>query len=287
MSVERHRVLSIFGTRPEAIKMAPVIAQLGSSPDFESVICVTAQHREMLDQVLGLFGIRPDFDLDLMQPDQSLADLTAAVFRGLDPVMAQVKPEWVLVQGDTTTVMAAALLAFYHRTRLGHVEAGLRTDDKWQPFPEEVNRRITSVVADLHFAPTERARANLLHEGVRPELIVVTGNTVIDALLRVAAQPYDWGAGPLREVPAGRRLITVTAHRRENFGPPLEATFGALRTLAEEFAGDVHLVYPVHRNPNVAEPAHRLLGDVANISLVEPLDYLPMVHLLKRWKSVV
>jgi len=279
---ERRRVLSIFGTRPEAVKMAPVVAELAAAPDFESLICVTAQHREMLDQVLGLFGIRPDFDLDLMQPDQSLADLTAAVIRGLDPILDEVKPDWVLVQGDTTTVMAAALSSFYHRARLGHVEAGLRTDDKWQPFPEEINRRMASVIADLHFAPTELARQNLRREGVRPDRIVVTGNTVIDALLRVADLPYDWGSGPLRQVPPDRRLITVTAHRRENFGSPLEEVFEALRTLAGEFAGDIHLVYPVHRNPNVAEPAHRLLDGVANISLVEPLDYLPMVQLLKR-----
>ena len=279
---QRRRVLSIFGTRPEAVKMAPVVAELAAAPDFESLICVTAQHREMLDQVLGLFAIRPDFDLNLMQPDQSLADLTAAVIRGLDPILDEVKPDWVLVQGDTTTVMAAALSSFYHRARLGHVEAGLRTDDKWQPFPEEINRRMASVIADLHFAPTELARQNLRREGVRPDRIVVTGNTVIDALLRVADLPYDWGSGPLRQVPPDRRLITVTAHRRENFGSPLEEVFEALRTLAGEFAGDIHLVYPVHRNPNVAEPAHRLLDGVANISLVEPLDYLPMVQLLKR-----
>jgi len=282
VSAARRRMLSIFGTRPEAVKMAPVVAELAAAPDFESLICVTAQHREMLDQVLDLFAIRPDFDLDLMQADQSLADLTAAVIHGLDPILNEVKPDWVLVQGDTTTVMAAALSAFYHRARLGHVEAGLRTDDKWQPFPEEINRRVASVVADLHFAPTARARQNLLREGVRPERILVTGNTVIDALLRVAELPYAWDSGPLRQVPLDRRLITVTAHRRENFGAPLEAVFEALRTLAEEFRQDVHLVYPVHRNPNVAEPAYRLLSGVANISLVDPLDYLPMVHLLKR-----
>jgi UDP-N-acetylglucosamine 2-epimerase (non-hydrolysing) len=282
VSAARRRVLSIFGTRPEAVKMAPVVAELAAAPDFEALICVTAQHREMLDQVLGLFAIQPDFDLDLMQPDQSLPDLTAAVMRGLDSILSQVKPDWVLVQGDTTTVMAASLLAYYHHIRLGHVEAGLRTGDKWQPFPEEINRRVASVVADLHFAPTERARQNLLAEGVPPEGILVTGNTVIDALLRVADLPYAWGDGPLRNVPQDRKLITVTAHRRENFGAPLEAIFQALRVLAEEFRDDLHLVYPVHRNPNVLEPAHRLLAGVKNISLIEPLDYLPMVHLLKR-----
>ncbi len=262
--------------------MAPVIEQLSSSPEFDSVVCVTAQHREMLDQVLDLFGIRPDFDLDLMQPDQSLAALTAAAIGGLDPVLDQVRPDWVLLQGDTTTVVAASLLAFYHQTRVGHVEAGLRTDDKWRPFPEEINRRVASVVADLHFAPTPRARDNLLREGVDAGRILVTGNTVIDALLRVVSLPYDWKSGPLRGLPADRRLITVTAHRRENFGAPLEGIFRALQALAEEFAGDVHIVYPVHRNPNVSEPAYRMLGEVPNISLLDPLDYLPMVHLLKR-----
>ena len=176
------RVLSVFGTRPEAVKMAPVVLRLQQTPGIDARVCITAQHREMLDQVLALFDLRPDYDLDLMQPDQSLAGLTAAVFSGLDPVLEQVKPDWVLVQGDTTTVMAAALLAYYHQVRLGHVEAGLRTGDKWRPFPEEINRRVASVVADLHFAPTEWARANLLREGVPAEQVVVTGNPVIDAL---------------------------------------------------------------------------------------------------------
>lgn len=275
------RVLSIFGTRPEAVKMAPVIERLRSTPGIESRVCVTAQHRQMLDQVLNLFGIEPDFDLNLMRPDQALADLTAEVIQSLDPVMTEVKPDWVLLQGDTTTVMAASLVAYYHRARVGHVEAGLRTFDKWRPFPEEINRRVASVVADLHFAPTDQSRRNLLAEGVPDSRIRVTGNPVIDALQQVATRPYDWGSGPLAGIPRDRRLILVTAHRRESFGAPLEAIFGAIRTIAEEREGDVHIVYPVHRNPNVSEPARRWLGTVPNITLLEPLDYQPMVQLMK------
>ncbi len=241
----------------------------------------------MLDQVLDLFGIQTDFDLDLMQPDQSLSELAAAVFSDLDPILTEVKPDWILVQGDTNTVMAAALLAYYHRLRVGHVEAGLRTADKWQPFPEEINRRVASVVADLHFAPTTWARDNLLREGIPPELICVTGNPVIDALKWVIAQPYDLSQGPLAGVPEGMRVILVTAHRRENFGEPMEQIFTALRQIAEHYAGELVIIYPVHLNPNVREPAHRLLGNVPNIRLTAPLDYLPMVHLMRRAQLVL
>ena len=276
------RVLSVFGTRPEAVKMALVVRRLAATPGVDSRLCVTAQHREMLDPALALFGLAPDVDLDLMRPDQPLAELTAALFSGLDPVLERFQPHWVLVQGDTTTAMAAALLAFYRRVRLGHVEAGLRTGDKWQPFPEEINRRVASAVADLHFAPTAWARDNLLREGVPPAQVLLTGNTVIDALQDIAARPCDLAAGPLAGVPEDQRVVLVTAHRRENFGRPLEDIFRALRALAEAYAGQVHLVYPVHMNPNVREPAHRMLGGVANIRLLEPLDYLPMVHLMRR-----
>jgi UDP-N-acetylglucosamine 2-epimerase (non-hydrolysing) len=202
-------------------------------------------------------------------------------------VLERFQPDWVLVQGDTTTVLAAALLAYYRHIRLGHVEAGLRTGDKWQPFPEEVNRRVAGVVADLHFAPTERARANLLNEGVDAQRIVVTGNPVIDALQAIAARPYDLSVGPLARVPFDRRLVLVTAHRRENLGKGLEGIFTALRRLAEHYGDSVRFVYPVHLNPNVQEPARRMLGEVANISLLEPLDYLPMVHLLQRCELVL
>lgn len=274
------RVLSIFGTRPEAVKMAPVIRALARTPGVESLVCVTAQHRQMLDQVLELFEITPNVDLDLMKPDQSLAELTARVFTHLDPVLADLNPDWVLIQGDTTTVVSAALLAYYHRVRVGHVEAGLRTGDKWQPFPEEVNRRVAGVAADLHFAPTEWSRQNLLRENIPAENIVVTGNPVIDALHWVSNKPYDLSS---LDVPASDvRLITVTAHRRENFGRPLENICGALRQLAERYGDQLQIVYPVHLNPHVQEPVHRLLSDLPNIILLDPLDYLPMVHLMKR-----
>ncbi len=282
------KVLSIFGTRPEAIKMAPVVKELEKRPDtFISRVCVTAQHREMLDQVLDLFSIAPDYDLNLMQPDQSLAALTARVLTELDPVIAQERPDWVLVQGDTTTVMAASLVAFYHQIKVGHVEAGLRTCDKWQPFPEEVNRRVAGVVADLHFAPTERAKQNLLREGVDPSTVHVTGNTVIDALRMAAAMDYDVESGPLAGIPWNKRMILVTAHRRENFGRPLESICAALRKIAERYAEDVHIVYPVHLNPNVQSPVYRLLATVPNITLLPPLDYLPLVHLMKRTTLVL
>ena len=273
------RILSIFGTRPEAIKMAPIVRELARTPGVDARVCVTAQHREMLDQVLDLFEITPDVDLDLMQPGQTLANLTARVFMAIDPVLADLQPDWVLVQGDTTTVMAAALATYYRQVKVGHVEAGLRTNDKWQPFPEEINRRVAGVVADLHFAPTERSRQNLLRENVPIEQIVVTGNPVIDALQWVANQDFELS---LRDVPTSdTRLVLVTAHRRESFGAPLEHICAALRDLAEKYL-DVRIVYPVHLNPNVQEPVYRLLGDVPNIILLPPLDYLPLVHVLKR-----
>jgi UDP-N-acetylglucosamine 2-epimerase (non-hydrolysing) len=237
----------------------------------------------MLDQVLELFQIRPDIDLDLMRADQSLAELSAAICTHLDPVLEAEKPDWVLVQGDTTTVAVASLLAYYRRIRVGHVEAGLRTHDKWQPFPEEINRRVASVTADLHFAPTEWARRNLLAEGVPQAAIAVTGNPVIDALQVVADQPPPPQVKELLKklgIDRGRRLVLVTAHRRENFGAPLEHICAALKELAGR--GDLELVYPVHLNPNVQEPVYRLLGAVPHITLLPPLDYLPLVQVLKR-----
>jgi len=263
--------------------MAPVVRELSQTTEVESLVCVTAQHREMLDQVLDLFGIFPDIDLDLMQPDQSLAEVTAAVFTSLDPVLRDLKPDWVLVQGDTTTVMATALLAYYHQLKVGHVEAGLRTGDKYQPFPEEINRRIAGVITDLHFAPTDLSRQNLLDENVLPERIVVTGNPVIDALQWVAQQPFDLSS---LNIPALKnpevRFVLVTAHRRENFGEPLENICGALSHLAEIYRQDAHFIYPVHLNPNVKEPVYSLLDGIPNVSLLPPMDYLPFVHLLKR-----
>jgi UDP-N-acetylglucosamine 2-epimerase (non-hydrolysing) len=276
------KVLSIFGTRPEAVKMAPLVKELAHTPGIDSMVCVTAQHRQMLDQVLDLFGIIPEIDLDLMQPGQSLAGITARVLTHLDPVLAYINPDWVLIQGDTTTVMAAALLAYYHQIRVGHVEAGLRTGDKYQPFPEEVNRRVAGVVADLHFAPTEHSRQNLLRENVPAERILVTGNQAIDALYWVVQQPFDFSSLNLRLPSPPPRLVLVTAHRRENFGQPLEDICCAIKTLSAHYRKDVRFVYPVHLNPNVQQTVNRLLADDPNITLLPPLDYLPMVNIMKR-----
>ena len=289
------KVLSIFGTRPEAVKMAPVVLRLAQTPGIASQVCVTAQHRQMLDQVLSAFNIVPDIDLNLMQPSQTLAQLTAAIFTHLDPVLREVKPDWILVQGDTTTVMAAAMLGFYNRIHVGHVEAGLRTRDRWQPFPEEINRRVAGVVADLHFAPTEHSRQNLLAEGVSPDAIVVTGNPAIDALRHILTLRCPPETEQLLEKigvrsgpnPRGRRLVLVTAHRRENFGQPLEDICAALRDLAGHYPDEIAILYPVHLNPNVRETAERLLSGCANITLTPPQDYLPMSHLIQRAEIVL
>ena len=264
--------------------MAPVIAELGRYPDcIHPVVCVTGQHRQMLDQVLDLYGIVPDYDLDVMQHNQSLSHLTAVLCTSLDGVLAKVRPDWMLAQGDTTTVLAAALVAFYHRVRFGHVEAGLRTGDKLNPFPEEMNRRLADDLADLLFAPTPRSRQALLNEGQPTGKILVTGNTVVDALLAAAAQPYDWATGPLAGLPKHRRLVLVTAHRRESFGAALREICLAVRDLALEFGpAGVHFVYPVHLNPQVREQVSELLSGLPNVSLLEPLDYLSMVNLMKR-----
>ncbi len=286
------KILAIFGTRPEAVKMAPVILQLAATPGIETRVCVTAQHRQMLDQALDLFKIKPDYDLNLMREDQTLAQLSAGIFTHLDPVLADFQPDWVLAQGDTTTVAMTSLLCYYRKIKFGHVEAGLRTHDKWQPFPEEINRRIAGVIADLHFAPTDWSKKNLLREGVDEGLIHVTGNTVIDALQYVAKQDepgevrelmekLGFGGEKQKAQEGGtRRLILVTAHRRENFGKPMEDICKALIQLAKR--GDIEIVYPVHLNPNVQQPVNRLLKDVDHITLLPPMDYLPLVHLMKR-----
>ncbi|HZW34115.1 MAG TPA: UDP-N-acetylglucosamine 2-epimerase (non-hydrolyzing) [Isosphaeraceae bacterium] len=283
------QVLCVIGTRPEAIKMAPVIQELARHPQrVRSVVCATGQHREMLDQVLDLFGIVPDFDLKLMQPDQGLAPLTAALFTGLDRVLGAVQPDWVLAQGDTTTAMVAGLVAYYHRRQFGHVEAGLRTGDKYRPFPEEINRRLADVVADVHFAPTERARRALLGEGIPDGRIHVTGNTVVDAVQMIASRPYDWDSGPMAALPRASRLVLITAHRRESFGGPFQEICLALGDLARAFAAeDVHFVYPVHLNPNVHQPAVESLAGVPNVHLLAPLDYLSLVHLMRRSELIL
>lgn len=268
--------------------MIPVVQALTRRHDaFVVKTCVTAQHREMLDQVLDLFGITPDYDLNVMQAGQTLTELAATIIRGLTPVLEAEKPDWVLVQGDTTTTMAASLTAFYLRIPVGHVEAGLRTYNKQHPFPEEGNRRITGVLADIHFAPTQQAAEHLLAEGVLPETVVVTGNTVIDALYAVASLPYDPAGTPLADVPFdSRRIIAVTAHRRENFGYPMEEICIALRSIADRHP-DVHLVWPVHLNPNVRKPVYRFLGDLPNVTLLSPLEYQPLVWLLKQCSFVI
>jgi UDP-N-acetylglucosamine 2-epimerase (non-hydrolysing) len=287
MATDRLRVLTVFGTRPEAVKLAPVIARLKASDRVEAVTCVTAQHRQMLDQVLDLFEITPEFDLDLMRPDQSLPALTAAVLSGLSPVVAEVDPDWLVVQGDTTSVMAAGLLAYFHHVRLAHVEAGLRTGDKWQPFPEEINRRIAGVIADLHFAPTQRAKENLLGEGIPESIVHVTGNPVIDALQAIVDRPFAFEESSLGALPSDRQVVLITAHRRESFGAPLAAILEAIAQLAQRFADRANFVYPVHLNPNVYAPVHDRLGGIENVRLIEPLDYLPMVHLMKRSRLIL
>lgn len=281
------KILSVFGTRPEAVKMAPIVRLLKQTPGIEARVCVTAQHRQMLDQVLDLFQIKPDYDLDLMRDNQSLAQISASIFTHLDPILADFKPDWVLAVGDTTTVVTTSLLAFYRRIKFGHVEAGLRTHNKWHPFPEEINRRLATVTADLHFAPTEWSQGNLLREGVDEKKILVTGNPVIDALNFVIKQeePKQITALVRQLGLETKRLVLVTAHRRENFGEPLENICRAIREIALRI--DVEIVYPVHLNPNVQEPVNRILNDVPRITLLPPLDYLPLVHLMKHAKLIL
>lgn len=263
--------------------MAPVVKELAKHPnEIVSRVCVTAQHRQMLDQVLNLFNIAPDYDLDVMHESQSPTQVASSVLAKLEPILKADQPDWVLVQGDTTTTAAASLAAFYARSRVGHVEAGLRTHNKYHPFPEEVNRRLTTVVADLHFAPTTRAKQNLLEEGVADKAIRVTGNSVIDALHMVAGLPYTPDHGPLKDIDWNKRLILVTAHRRENFGEPIRQICSALCDIALAYRGDVQVVYPVHLNPSIQRPVHEMLGGVPGVALLAPLDYLPLVYLMKR-----
>lgn len=287
----KKKVMVVFGTRPEAIKMAPLVAALKASPDVETIVAVTAQHRQMLDQVLELFGIVPDEDLDVMQPGQTLAGLTTKILAGMTEVIARHAPDIVLVHGDTTTTFATSLAAFYNRTPIGHVEAGLRTGNLYSPWPEEANRKLTGSLTALHFAPTERSRGNLLAEGVAKDSIHVTGNTVIDALLAVVDKIRD--QPELEQALASRfpfldptkRLVLVTGHRRENFGSGFEQICQALKAIAER--GDTQVVYPVHLNPNVQEPVNRVLAGQASVHLIEPQDYLPFVYLMSRAHLIV
>ena len=273
------RVLVVIGTRPEAIKLAPVIrAARAASIDVQ--VCVTGQHREMLRPILELFDIAPDHDLDLMTPGQTLSRITGAVLEATDRVIEACEPSWVVVQGDTTTALAASLASFYRGVPVAHIEAGLRTDDKRQPFPEEANRRIVDDLADLHFAPTERARSNLLREGRSPTTVSVTGNTGIDALQYALSLDYEMARGPLAGVPRDRRIVLVTAHRRESFGAGILSICHAIERLVRE-VDDIQIVYPVHMNPNVRNTVRERLSDHERITLLPPLDYMSLVHLMR------
>ncbi len=276
------RVMSVFGTRPEAVKMAPLVKELEKHSDIESIVCVTAQHREMLDQVLELFKIKPDYDLDIMKQRQTLTGITSRVLEGLDRVLEEAMPDIVLVHGDTSTSFVAALAAFYKQIKVGHVEAGLRTYNKYEPFPEEMNRKLTGSLADLHFSPTPLAKENLLREAVSDVHIFVTGNTVIDALKTTVEEDYTFSVEQLNDIDyKNRRVITMTAHRRENLGEPLQNICKAVKeiVLANK---DVELVYAVHKNPAVREVAFGILGDMERVHLVEPLDLKDMHNLMKR-----
>ncbi|MBQ4404945.1 MAG: UDP-N-acetylglucosamine 2-epimerase (non-hydrolyzing) [Selenomonadaceae bacterium] len=275
--MKKLKVMSVFGTRPEAIKMAPVVLELGKYPQIESVVAVTAQHREMLDQVLKLFDIRPDFDLNIMSEGQTLFDITSRALLGLDKVLSAAKPDVVLVHGDTTTTFAGALAAYYHQIEVGHVEAGLRTRNKFSPYPEEMNRRLTGSLADLNFAPTSTAKENLLREGVDADKIFVTGNTVIDALYQTVRADFDFPNFNLD----GKRVILVTTHRRENLGEPMRQVYKALKSLVEEFP-DVEIIFPVHKNPKVREVVNAELGGLERVCLIDPLDYEPFANLMNR-----
>ena len=281
-------VLSIVGTRPEAVKMAPVIKALAVQPGVRALVCATAQHREMLDQVFDLFAIHPDVDLNLMQPNQTLPALTALALTRVSQTLQDLQPDLVLAQGDTTTVMVAGLASFYAQVAMGHVEAGLRTHQRYSPFPEEMNRRLVGALATLHFAPTPRAVAALQAEGVPAQNISLTGNTVVDALQSIAAQPFtpDAALSARLAQTAGRRLLLVTAHRRENFGAPFVSICQGLRQLVERNA-DVALIYPVHLNPQVREPVFRILAGHERIHLIDPVEYRTLVYLLKRCTLVL
>lgn len=279
------KILTIFGTRPEAIKMAPLAQALRDHPDINARVCVTAQHRQMLDQVLALFEIKPDYDLDIMRPGQNLYDVTANILTRIQAVLEDFAPDYVLVHGDTSTTLSASLAAFYAKVPVGHVEAGLRTHDIWSPWPEEANRQMTSVLASLHFAPTEQSAANLHAEGVPAERVFVTGNTVIDALAKAKHQIESDPAlnrelaGRFPFMSEGTRMVLITGHRRENFGLGFENICHAIADLARRNT-DVLFVYPVHLNPNVREPVQRILTDVSNVHLIEPLEYQPFVWLM-------
>ena len=283
----KNRILTVFGTRPEAIKMAPLVHTLNVDERFEAKVCVTAQHREMLDQVLELFEITPDYDLNLMKPGQDLTDVTCGILQGLKPVLAEFKPDYVLVHGDTATTVSTTLASYYQQIKVGHVEAGLRTGNIYSPWPEEGNRKLTGAITDLHFAPTENSKNNLLKENVSEDKIIITGNTVIDALLDIIEklEADNELKASLEEqfnfLNQDKRLVLITGHRRESFGGGFERICEAIAQMAKAFP-DVEFVYPMHLNPNVREPVNRLLKGLTNVFLIEPLDYLPFVYLMNK-----
>jgi UDP-N-acetylglucosamine 2-epimerase (non-hydrolysing) len=283
----KKKILTVFGTRPEAIKMAPLVKGLASESGIDSRVCVTAQHRQMLDQVLELFEIKPEYDLDIMKPGQSLFGITNAILTRLEPVLKEFCPDLVLVHGDTSTTFCASLAAFYQQVPVGHVEAGLRTGNLYSPWPEEANRKLTSALTRFHFAPTEQSKANLLREGVEKNNIFVTGNTVIDALLLVKEKLlsdnilYDKTAKLFPFLRPDARLVLITGHRRENFGGGFQRICAAIRSLALEFSND-DFVFPVHLNPNVREPVGKVLNGIKNLHLIDPLDYLPFIFLMTK-----
>lgn len=279
--MKKIKVMTIFGTRPEAIKMAPLVNELKRDKDIEDIVCVTAQHRQMLDQVLNIFDITPDYDLNVMKNRQTLPEITSSVLQGIVEVIDKAKPDMILVHGDTTTTFAGALAGFYSKVKIGHVEAGLRTYDKYSPFPEEMNRKLVGSMADLHFCPTENNKNNLLKESIAEDGIYITGNTVIDALKTTVSDTYEFETPELCEIDFNKKVILLTAHRRENLGEPMENVFRAVKRIATEYE-DVEIVYPVHLNPLVREPANRILGGVKNIHLIEPLAVQELHNLMDR-----
>jgi UDP-N-acetylglucosamine 2-epimerase (non-hydrolysing) len=281
--MKKIKVMTVFGTRPEAIKMAPVVLELKKYPDLITpIVAVTAQHRDMLDQVLNLFNIKPDYDLNIMAQGQTLFDITTKAMNGLNEVLSKEKPDIVLVHGDTTTTFAGALAAYYHETAVGHVEAGLRTYNKYSPFPEEMNRKLTGAIADLHFAPTDTASGNLKAEGTKEDKIFVTGNTVIDALHKTVTDDFKFDDAKLANIDyENKRIILVTTHRRENLGEPMRHVYKALKDIVNEF-DDVEIVFPVHKNPKVREVVNEELGNIEAVHLIDPLDYEPFANLMHR-----
>lgn len=275
------KILSVFGTRPEAIKMAPLVSVLQKNNHIDSKVCVTAQHREMLDQVLDIFEIRPDYDLDIMKKRQSLMDITISALKGLEEVIRELKPDMVLVHGDTTTTFVGALASYYNQVKVGHVEAGLRTFNKFFPYPEEMNRKLTGAIADIHFSPTLNSKKNLLKEGVRENSIYITGNTVIDALKTTVKKEYEFKNPLLKKIDYSKKIIMVTAHRRENLGEPLKNICTALKEISQSYK-DTEIVYPVHMNPAVRDIVFPMLGNIDGIHLIDPIDVMEMHNLMDR-----